>query len=275
MPRSDAFREAVYREYMEFFEKAERNRRWSVFNDIPWDQLDPSDPSKRNDEAALLAETFTGVEMYLPDYVAGGINVVRETFGQGWFNANWGYEESKHALALREWLVRSGHRTKEQMFAFEKAILEKTWTLPFKTARQMTFYGAVQEQSTFMMYKHQLDRARGRGDEVLATVYSHISKDEAAHADFYRTVMSLELFEDRPGTISDMALVFKNFRMPADELVPDYQARTEKMREDGGVDRGVFLKEVWFPTLKKLDVTRQEVTQASIELRKNGLKDAA
>src|SRR5207302_854387 len=114
MPRSDAFREAVYREYMEFFEKAERNRRWSVFNDIPWDALSP----EKNDEgAALLAETFLGVEMYLPDYVSKGINAVRETFGQAWFNANWGYEESKHGFALREYLVRSGQRTQEQMTA--------------------------------------------------------------------------------------------------------------------------------------------------------------
>lgn len=271
MSRNDAFREAVYREYMEFFEKAERNRRWSVFNDIPWDQVDRV---PKNEEAAYLAETFVGVEMYLPDYVAGGINIVRDTFGQGWFNANWGYEESKHALALREWLVKSGHRTKEQMFEFEKTILGKQWTLPFKTPRQMTFYGAIQEQATFMMYKHQLDRARARGDETLAMIYSHVSKDEAAHADFYRKVIALEIEEDRPGTINDIAFVFKNFRMPADDLVPEYDARTEKMRENGGVDRGVFLKEVWFPTLKKLDVTRQEVTAASIELRK-GLKDAA
>jgi acyl-[acyl-carrier-protein] desaturase len=271
MPRSDAFREAVYREYMEFFEKAERNRRWSVFNDIPWDELDPA---KNDEEAAMLAETFVGVEMYLPDYVSGGINVVRETFGQAWFNANWGYEESKHAFSLREWLVRSGQRTQEQMREFEKAILGKQWQLPFSTARQMTFYGAVQEQATFMMYKHQLDRARERGDEVLAAIYGFISKDEAAHADFYRKVMALELVEDRPGTVRDMALVFKNFRMPADDLVPDYERRTQKMRENGGVDRGVFLREVWFPTLKKLDVTRQDITQATSEIRKS-LKDAA
>jgi acyl-[acyl-carrier-protein] desaturase len=272
MSTSDAFREAVYREYMEFFEKAERNRRWNVFNDVPWDELDPA---KNNEEAALLAETFTGVEMYLPDYVAGGINIVRNTFGQGWFNANWAYEESKHAFALREWLVKSGQRTQAQMFEFEKQILSKKWDLPFKTARQMTFYGTVQEQATFMMYKHQLELARERGDNVLATIYLHISKDEAAHADFYRKVIALELAEDREGTISDMAWVFKNFRMPADELVPDYEMRTQKMRESGGVDRGVFLKEVWFPTLKKLDVTRQEITAASAKHRKDGLKDAA
>lgn len=266
MSKSPAFREAVYREYLEFFERAERNRRWNVFNDIPWDQLKPE---TYDEDAALNAETFVGVEMYLPDYVSRGINVVRETFGQAWFSANWAYEESKHALALREYLVRSGQRSKEQMFAYEEVILSKQWNLPFATARQMTFYGAVQEQATFMMYKHQLELARGRGDVVLEAIYGHVSKDEAAHADFYRRVTALELEEDRAGSILDMAHVFKHFRMPADDLVPDYGARTEVMRKTGGVDRTVFLKEVWFPTLKKLGITREEVTKASAQLRRS------
>jgi acyl-[acyl-carrier-protein] desaturase len=265
LAKSDAFREAVYREYMEFFELAEKNRRWSIFNDVPWDELD----EKTHDErAALCAETFVGVESYLPDYVSGGINVVRDFFGQAWFSANWGYEESKHALALREYLVRSGQRTKEQMFDYEKAILGKQWTLPFSTARQMTFYGVVQEQATFMMYKHQRALAHQRGDLVLDTIYGFIARDEAAHADFYRKVTALELLEDREGTIRDMALVFANFQMPGKDLVPDYDARTEVMRETGGVDRTTFLKEVWFPTLKRLGITREEVTKASISLRR-------
>jgi acyl-[acyl-carrier-protein] desaturase len=263
--KNDAFRDEVYRAYYEFFELAERKRRWSVFDDVPWEKLS----AEFNDaDAALLAETFQGVEMYLPDYVSQGINIVRENFGTAWFSANWAYEESKHAFALREYLVRSGQRTVDQMRDYEKAILGKRWTLPFSSARQMTFYGAIQELATFMMYKHQLDRASERGDAVLSTIYSFIARDEAAHADFYRKVIQLELIEDRAGTIRDMAFVFRHFRMPADDLVPDYDSRTELMRRDGGVDRGVFLKEVWFPTLKKLGVTRQEVTQAGIDARK-------
>src|SRR5687767_10427379 len=172
MATSDKVREAVYRAFMEFFEKAERNRRWNVFNDIPWEKLDPA---KNDADAALLAETFVGVEMYLPDYITGALSLTRETMGQAWFSANWGYEEAKHALALREYLVRSGQRTFEDMMAYEKVILGKTWKPPFTTLRQMTFYAAIQEQATFMMYKHQLDLARGRGDEVLAMIYSHIS----------------------------------------------------------------------------------------------------
>jgi acyl-[acyl-carrier-protein] desaturase len=262
---SEAFREAVYREYMEFFELAEKNRRWSVFTDVPWDELDEK---SYDSQAALCAETFVGVESYLPDYVSGGINCVRDMFGQAWFSANWGYEESKHALALREYLVRSGQRTKQQMLDYEKAILSQRWQLPFQTPRQMTFYGVVQEQATFMMYKHQRALAQNRGDLVLDTIYGFIARDEAAHADFYRKVTALELEDDREGAIKDMAFVFANFQMPGKDLVPDYDSRTEVMRQTGGVDRTVFLKEVWFPTLKRLGVTREEVTKASLSLRR-------
>ncbi len=267
MAKSERFREQVYRAYMEFFELAEKNRRWSLFEDVPWDRLDPS---THDADAALNAETFVGVESYLPDYVSGGINAVREMFGQAWFSANWAYEESKHALSLREYLVRSGQRTEAEMFAYEQAILSKRWTLPFETARQMTFYGAVQELATFMMYKHQRMLARERGDVVLEALYGFIGRDEAAHADFYRKVTLLELEEDRAGSIVDMARVFRGFQMPGVDLVPDYGPRTEVMRRTGGVDRGVFLKEVWFPTLKKLGITREEITAATAALRRSG-----
>src|SRR5437763_9224122 len=145
MPRSDTFRASIYEMFVDFFEKAERNRRWNIFNDIPWDK---HDPAKNDEEAALLAETFLGVEMYLPDYVSNGMEMVRETFGQCYFNANWAHEELKHALALREYLVRSGQRTKAQMLEYEKAILAREWTPPFETARQMRCYASIQEQAT-------------------------------------------------------------------------------------------------------------------------------
>ncbi|MEL7368748.1 MAG: acyl-ACP desaturase [Myxococcota bacterium] len=272
MASSDSFRQAVYREYMSFFELAEKNRRWNPFCDVPWDELDPSTFCPK---AALNAETFVGVESYLPDYVSQGINCVRSMFGQAWFSANWGYEESKHALVLREYLVRSGQRSEQEMFDYEKAILANQWKMPFETARQMTFYGAIQELATFMMYKHQRDLARGRNDKVLEKIYGFIARDEAAHADFYRKVTMLEIEDDREGCIRDIALVFKNFRMPGTDLVPDYGQRTERMRDTGGVDRGVFLKEVWFPTLKKLGVSRHEVTRALTKLRQEQTRNRA
>jgi len=133
--------EKLYREYITFFEKAE-----------PWDKIN----KEASEDLALCAETFCSVEMYLPDYVAGGINAVRQYFGQAWFQANWAYEESKHSLVLMDYLVRSGKRSESQMFDLQSRIFDKKWALPFHTPRQMTFYGCVQEMATFVIYvKHR------------------------------------------------------------------------------------------------------------------------
>ena len=255
MPVSAASAERIYREYMSFFEKAEKHRRWSVFDDIPWDKLDmcPRDP-----ELALCAETFCGVEMYLPDYVGQGINVMRETFGQAWFLANWGYEESKHALSLREYLERTGQRTHEQIVAYEQAILAKKWSLPFPTARQMTAYGMIQELTTYVFYKKHKQVALDRGDELLATIYGLAARDEIAHFGFYAAVARVLLEEDADGMKRDLAHVFKHFKMPAYDLVPDYEDRIVVMRM-AGMDRGAFVREVWLPVLKAIGVTRAEL----------------
>lgn len=252
---SAALAERIYREYMTFFEKAERTRRWSVFNDIPWDKVDacPRDP-----DLALCAETFCGVEMYLPDYVAQGINVVRDSFGQTWFQANWAYEESKHSLALREYLLRTGQRTFAETYAFERAILERRWNKPFSTSRQMTLYGIIQEMTTFVIYNKQERLARAKGDELLAQIYALIARDEIAHTRFYEKVAAVLLEDDPVGVKADLAYVFRHFTMPAYDLIPNYDDRIQVMRT-AGIDRGVFVREVWLTILKRLGLTRHDL----------------
>jgi acyl-[acyl-carrier-protein] desaturase len=250
--------ERLYREYMEFFEKAERERRWNIFTDVPWDQINPD----ASDILADCAETFCSVEMYLPDYVAGGINVVREYFGRAWFQANWGYEESKHSLALGEYLVRSGKRTKEQWFDLQEKIFAKQWQVPFETARQMTCYGMIQEQATFVIYCKHREFAKRENDECLRQIYDYVARDEIAHTRFYQSVIRVLLEEDREGTLADIAHVYANFKMPGVDLVPDYDQRILKMRGEGGIDRNVFIRKVYLPILKYLGISRHEMLAA-------------
>jgi acyl-[acyl-carrier-protein] desaturase len=257
-PTRPRLEERLYREYMEFFEKAERERRWNVFSDIPWDKVNP----QATDVLADCAETFASVEMYLPDYVAGGINIVRDYFGRAWFQANWGYEESKHSLALGEYLMRAGKRTKDQWFDLQNQILAKQWKVPFDTGRQMTCYGMIQEQATFVIYCKHRDFARRENDECLWTIYDYIARDEIAHTRFYQSVVKVLLEEDREGTLADIAHVFANFQMPGVDLVPEYDSRILKMRGEGGIDRDVFIRKVYLPILKYIGVSRHEMLAA-------------
>src|SRR5262249_17731644 len=136
-------------------------------------------------------------------YVAQGINVVRDSFGHAWFQANWAYEESKHSLVLREYLLRTGQRTFEQVYDFERAILAKRWDKPFTTPRQMTLYGIIQEMTTFVIYNKQEKLCRARGDELLAAIYGFIARDEIAHCRFYEKVTALLLEDDPDGVKYD------------------------------------------------------------------------
>ena len=255
MTLSKALREKFHREYMTFFEHAERARRWNPFTDIDWELVKNA---PRNDRLALCTETFCGVEMYLPDYVKGHLDLFRDNFARSWFATNWGYEESKHALSLREYLVKSGHRTEDQMFDFEEKILGQQWKRPFETARQMTAYGVVQEMTTFVIYKKQQALCEAEGQLGLCEIYKLIAKDEMAHKRYYEIILGHYLDDDREGTLKDIATVFYGFTMPAYELVPDYESRVDVMRT-AGIDRGVFLSEVWGPIFKALKISRHDL----------------
>jgi acyl-[acyl-carrier-protein] desaturase len=244
--------------YKTFFDKAEQERRWNPLRDVPYEKINRDAP----ESLVLVAETFCCVESYLPDYVSRGINIVRPYFGQAWFSANWGYEESKHSVALMEYLLRSGRRSPEAMFDLQGRLMEVEWLLPFDTARQMTIYGCFQEMATFVIYVKQEQTAKAHGDECLATIFRLNARDEIAHCRFYEDVVKVLLEEDRHGTLRDIAHVAKHFQMPGVGIVPDYDERVKVMREEGKVDRAVFLQKVFFPVLKYLDVTRQELQDA-------------
>ena len=141
--------ERLYRQYATFFDDAERQRRWNPYRDVPWGSLNRN----VSEDLLTVTETFFCVESYLPDYVAKGLNLVRRSFGQAWFTANWAYEESKHSVALMEYLMRSGRRTPEQMFDLQERLTSNEWRLPFDTPRRMTIYGCLQEMVTFVKAK--------------------------------------------------------------------------------------------------------------------------
>jgi acyl-[acyl-carrier-protein] desaturase len=257
--QSDTAKQArLYEMYKTFFDKAEQERRWNPFRDVPYEKINRNAP----ESLVVVAETFCCVESYLPDYVAKGINIVRPYFGQAWFSANWAYEESKHSVALMEYLLQSGRRSPEAMWDLQSRLMEVEWKLPFHTSRQMTVYGCFQEMATFVIYVKQEQTAKTHGDECLATIFRLNARDEIAHCRFYEDVVKVLLEEDRVGTLRDVAHVAKHFQMPGVGIVPDYDERIKVMREEGKVDRAVFLQKVFFPVLKYLEVTRQELQEA-------------
>jgi acyl-[acyl-carrier-protein] desaturase len=250
-------RNSAYRIYLDFLETAERKRRWSVFDDIPWDKLDSS---KATEASAQCVEIFCSEELYVPDYGSKGLEMVRAMFGMAWFQTCWAFEESKHGLVFREYLTRSGLRSEAELASLEAGVFSRSWKLPYETPRQMACYGALQEGATYVAYRAQKDRARSADDKVLEAIFHFVGRDEAAHGGFYRAILELELLRDRNGTVADLAYVLSTFKMPGDGLIPDYRQR---LRTSGaGIGPRTFLEHVVSPLLTTLEINRQELKQS-------------
>lgn len=171
-----------YELYLQYFHKAEAHRRWNLAKDIPWHQA----RRHPDDAVAQIVESFMAVEMYLPDYTSKILHLIRRSRGRAWFQANWGYEESKHSLVLETWLVRSGHRTNEQLRGFEEEILARQWDLCYDSPLEMIVYTTFQEFATGLNYRNLRNLATAPGDAALDRMLVLLSQDETAHFQFFK-----------------------------------------------------------------------------------------
>jgi acyl-[acyl-carrier-protein] desaturase len=246
---------AIYRLYRDYFDRAEKKRRWSLRDDIPWDQCNPA----LNPAVADVVESFCAVELYLPDYVSKILPHVRATRGRAWFTANWGYEESKHSLALGDWLLRSGRRSEEQMTDLEAEVFQHEWNLPTDSARGMVIYSMVQELATWLNYRNLRQVVGPQGDPALYRLLGFIAVDERAHFDFFLQVVRMQLAEDRAGTLEQLRRVLHQFAMPALHLLASGQRRVEAVKSLNIFNDALFYQDVFLPILASLGVERAEL----------------
>ncbi len=246
----------LWRLYRDFFDKAERKRRWSIQADIPWEAC-----NKRLDPAvADIVESFCVVELYLPDYLRSAIPKSRPSRARSWFYANWGYEESKHSLALGDWLIRSGMRTESQIADLASATFEYPWKMPHKSIISMVAYTMVQERTTALIYRNLRERLQdNEGDQALERLLMLLAVDEQSHYSFFRDFIRLFLERDRDRTLEHLRGVMHHFEMPALHLMADSDQREAQIREFRIIDEEQYFREVYFPILRSLGVTRPEM----------------
>ncbi|MBI2806186.1 MAG: acyl-ACP desaturase [Planctomycetes bacterium] len=250
--------ERTYRLFREYFKLAEKKRRWSLDEDIPWDQCNPA----LHGVVADVVETFCSVELYLPDYLSKLIPQVRTNRGRAWFLANWGYEESKHSMALSDWLLKSRQRTDEQMTDLDARVSANEFILPSDSALGMLCYAMMQELATWLNYVQLRRVVKDKGgDPALDTVLRLISVDERAHYDFFRKVVSMYLEHDREATIQHLRDIIYNFQMPAVDLLSDGRQRVERVRALKIFDEEIFYFQVVEPALAALGLTKADLKQ--------------
>jgi acyl-[acyl-carrier-protein] desaturase len=255
-----------YRLYRDFFEMAERKRRWSLPNDIPWDQCN----KKLNPVIADVVESFCAVELYLPDYMGKLVPLSRASRGRSWFYFNWGYEESKHSLALGDWLLRSGMRTEEQMADMENMVFEREWNLPRDNSVGMFAYAMVQELATWLNYRNLRRSAiEFGGDPALEQLLMFVQVDERAHHTFFLDCVKLFLKHDREGTLEQLRAVMNAFHMPAIHELADTSQRVARIKELQIFDEDIYFRDVYQPVLTAAGVTWAEMRNRKPKQRKS------
>jgi acyl-[acyl-carrier-protein] desaturase len=254
--------EIFFENFLKYFKNAEEKRRWSIARDVPWDKCS----ADSSEVTAQIVESFTAVEMYLPDYTHKIMELIRRSRGRAWFQSNWGYEESKHSIVLEEWLVRSGKRTEEQMRDFENELLGAEWQLPFDSPRQMIIYTMIQELATGVNYTNLRRRAEGEGDEALARTLRWVSADESAHYNFFRKGVKTYLSLEPDETIRDIKFVFEHFAMPAHALIPEWQERGEAIEAAGIYGPKMYLSKIRRPILEDLNISRTQLKEAGLPI---------
>jgi acyl-[acyl-carrier-protein] desaturase len=246
----------IYLLFRDYFDRAEKKRRWSIRDDIPWDQCNPS----LNPAVADVVETFCAVEMYLPDYLSKLIPQVRANRGRAWMLANWGYEECKHSLAFGDWLLRSQMRSEEQMADLETTVFSHEWELPFDNSRAMVCYTMVQELATWLHYHNLRERlAAEGGDAALDAALKLVAIDERAHYDFFRKLVALYLEDDREGTLEQLRRVVNHFAMPAVHMLADSRKRTEEVKSLRIFDYDIYYYQVFEPVVKALGLDKSDL----------------
>lgn len=262
--RNKQIEDGLYQNYLAYFRKAEDNRRWKLHKDIPWHLANPN----TSDAVATMVEGYFAVESYLPDYVTEAMRIIRKSRGRAWFQANWGYEESKHAMAWETWLTTSGKRTPQQMEEYAEYLAEKEWSLPYDTPRRMMIYQMIQERATYLNYHNLAARADTENDEALATALRIVAVDEIAHHGFFYKGVQLYLKYDTANTLDDILHVFKNFSMPARDFLYNWTEFEDVVAKAGIYGPREHVKDVQNPILNALGYqNRRELERAALRMR--------
>ena len=161
-------------------------------------------------------------------------------------------------MVLEDWLVRSGHRTESQMQEIADGVLEREWNVLYGTPREAVIYTMFQELATKLHYRNLRLVAGGR-DPALDRVLELVSIDEAAHAQFFRSLVSIYLEDDREATLEAFRHVVDTFRMPANELLADGHRRAAAVRDLKIFDEQVFFKDVYQPLMHRLGLSRADI----------------
>lgn len=237
--------ELISREFDKFF-RTHETQRW-VMGDIdfslaPYDKVSP-----------LQIKAIRGalaVESHNPVYTQVLLEMNRPDHEMTSFIVTWAYEENKHYMVLRQYLLDSGKMDRDELKAELGVIRSGPWgdeERNFSRIKSFT-YTTLQEQVTGFFYQKF---AEGLDDAPLLKLILHlIGKDEYRHCQYYLMKAKQELAQDK-GRMREVDEALLTFGMPGPTFIKNYSEYGVAMTEAIG-GKGDSLKQI---VLKVKDLT--------------------
>lgn len=264
MSKMTTLENRFYDLYLEYFQTAEKTRRWNPFEDIPWAEAKKS-REEIPDDIAEIAEAYFAVELYLPDYTSKILHLIRQSRGRHLFQCNWGYEESKHGLSIGMWMEHTGIHTRESLAAFEEQCLTNEYNIPSPDDPLYNLcYVVLQEYATRLNYTKFKEHAAKVNfeDAAFDKVFSLLARDEAAHYGHFKKSLQAYMEFYRDEVLETMNRVITNFEMPAQKAIPNWDKKDKLIVATNIFTPRIYMKEVVGPCLKALGIEKQELREA-------------
>ena len=178
----------LYALYRAFFHTAEIDRRWSLWDDVDWNHVS-AEPS-----ASLVdgVREMWRLESFFPDFYDEAITRLRASRGRAWFLTRWVYEESKHQLALSEWLVKAKIVTDQEILEeMDELLSEYRWESPVTDGISLLTDALAWEQKEIARYEALKTQADVENEGTLSALLTFILRDERAQEGFLTEALAI------------------------------------------------------------------------------------
>ncbi|MGE0822590.1 MAG: acyl-ACP desaturase [Candidatus Binatia bacterium] len=274
--RQAAFDRVVQEHWLAYFARAQKQRNWSPWHDLPVGEMRERGHLLSEDTTNLI-EGFMGIEEYVGDYVQEGIEIFRANRTRRNMHLQWGAEEARHAVTWELVLQHSHARTEAQLATYLDKIRESHWRQQqhhgVDSPLATTAYAMLQERATFFHYQEV--RARVRTEYGLPSAPTHeerqrgyefgaseacrvVAQDELAHHSLFLHIVrsALKYFPSR--TCETLTAVFANFSMPALRFIPNVRTYLRAVKRTNIYNGAIHTEKIHKPVLKSLGFDDQQ-----------------
>jgi acyl-[acyl-carrier-protein] desaturase len=171
----------LYVLYKEHFTRADAERLWNPWSSLDWTvETPPPSPALVDSVLALWRDATL-----LPDYAALNQNLLRASRGRAWFWTHWSYEESKHLVALQEWLTRKGGWSETDLAdAADELLSRYRWEPPCDEATCVCVDALLYELYQLEKLEALAVQATAEGQSALTALTGYLIADDQAQRDY-------------------------------------------------------------------------------------------